>query len=176
MSSSQGSALTQVSLPAPTKLFTRGVTIILICMVAGFALLCYGGETALRELALHPRGVFAGKVWQLLTYAFLNTGCGLIFNALVVLFFGSAIEREWGTRSFVALWVVSSAACGLLWIIISFVAGREMIGLGFTPMAMLWHAENKGQQRYNPGPGWRAFQRRWARPAIIHALKEGNRQ
>jgi len=33
------------------------------------------------------------------------------------------------------------------------------------------HATN-GHGRDAPGPEWRAFQRRWARPAIIHASHE----
>lgn len=44
----------------------------------------------------------------------------------------------------------------------------EMLSLGFTPMAMLWRPELPSQQRYAPGVAWRTFQRRWARPAIIH--------
>lgn len=36
---------------------------------------------------------------------------------------------------------------------------------GFTPMAMLWMDQN-GKQN----PRWRRFQKRWARPAIVHAL------
>ena len=42
-------------------------------------------------------------------------------------------------------------------------------GLGFTPMAMLWRPETASAQKWAPGPAWRTFQRRWARPAIIHA-------
>lgn len=45
----------------------------------------------------------------------------------------------------------------------------QVAGVGFTPMAMLWRPENPAQERHAPGPEWRAFQRRWARPAIIHA-------
>lgn len=41
--------------------------------------------------------------------------------------------------------------------------------IGFTPMAMLWRPETASQERHRPEAGWRAFQRRWARPAIIHA-------
>jgi len=48
---------------------------------------------------------------------------------------------------------------------------REIAALGFTPMAMLWRPETPSQQRYAPGPQWRAFQRLWARPAIIHGLE-----
>jgi hypothetical protein len=45
---------------------------------------------------------------------------------------------------------------------------RQMLSIGFTPMAMLWRPETPSQMRYRPAPEWRAFQRRWARPAIIH--------
>ena len=46
---------------------------------------------------------------------------------------------------------------------------RDISGLGFTPMAMLWRPETPSQMKWAPELGWRAFQRRWARPAIIHA-------
>jgi hypothetical protein len=46
---------------------------------------------------------------------------------------------------------------------------NQMLGIGMTPMAMLWRPETPSQQKHAPGSEWRAFQRRWARPAIIHA-------
>lgn len=46
---------------------------------------------------------------------------------------------------------------------------RDMQGLGFTPMAMLWRPETPEELRHAPGSEWRAFQRRWVRPAIIHS-------
>jgi hypothetical protein len=46
---------------------------------------------------------------------------------------------------------------------------RAIAGLGFTPMAMLWRPETLSAERWAPGADWRAFQRRWARPALIHA-------
>jgi hypothetical protein len=46
---------------------------------------------------------------------------------------------------------------------------NQMMGIGMTPMAMLWRPETASQEKYRPAPEWRAFQRRWARPAIIHA-------
>jgi hypothetical protein len=45
----------------------------------------------------------------------------------------------------------------------------DIMGLGFTPMAMLWRPETASQAKWAPAPEWRTFQRRWARPAIIHA-------
>jgi hypothetical protein len=46
---------------------------------------------------------------------------------------------------------------------------RQMQSIGFTPMAMLWLPTTPSQEKYRPAPKWRAFQRQWARPAIIHA-------
>jgi hypothetical protein len=46
---------------------------------------------------------------------------------------------------------------------------RQMLSIGFTPMAMLWKPELPSQQKWTPDAQWRGFQRRWARPAIMHA-------
>jgi len=46
---------------------------------------------------------------------------------------------------------------------------RDMVRIGFTPMAMLWQPETASAQKHKPAPEWRAFQRRWVRPAIIHS-------
>lgn len=46
---------------------------------------------------------------------------------------------------------------------------NDMIGIGFTPHAMLWQPETPSAEKYRPAPQWKAFQRQWARPAIIHA-------
>jgi hypothetical protein len=45
----------------------------------------------------------------------------------------------------------------------------DLVSIGFTPFAMLWRPDKPSQLKYTPGPEWKAFQRRWARPAIIHA-------
>ena len=45
---------------------------------------------------------------------------------------------------------------------------QQMVSIGFTPHAMLWSPETPSQEKHRPPPEWRAFQRRWARPAIIH--------
>jgi hypothetical protein len=46
---------------------------------------------------------------------------------------------------------------------------RAIASVGFTPMAMLWRPETATAEKWMPGPEWRGLQRRWARPAIIHA-------
>jgi hypothetical protein len=49
---------------------------------------------------------------------------------------------------------------------------QQMTAIGFTPMAMLWRPETPSQEKWRPDAHWRGFQRRWARPAIIHAVQE----
>jgi hypothetical protein len=46
---------------------------------------------------------------------------------------------------------------------------RDMLRIGFTPMAMLWQPETPSAEKWRPAPEWRRFQRQWARPAIIHS-------
>lgn len=45
---------------------------------------------------------------------------------------------------------------------------RQMLSIGFTPMAMLWQPETHAAEKWRPAPEWRRFQRQWARPAMIH--------
>lgn len=46
---------------------------------------------------------------------------------------------------------------------------KDMLRIGFTPMAMLWQPETPSAQKWKPSPNWKQFQRRWVRPAIIYA-------
>jgi hypothetical protein len=48
----------------------------------------------------------------------------------------------------------------------------DMVRIGFTPMAMLWKPEVEAAMKWEPAPEWRAFQRPWVRPAIIHAPRK----
>jgi|SRR5215831_51245 len=45
----------------------------------------------------------------------------------------------------------------------------SMRAIGFTPFAMLWRPSVPSQDKWTPGYEWRGLQKRWARPAIIHA-------
>jgi hypothetical protein len=49
---------------------------------------------------------------------------------------------------------------------------KQMLSIGFTPHAMLWQPETPSAERYKPTPQWKRFQRRYARPAIIHGKLE----
>lgn len=122
-------------LPAPTKLLTPAVVTFLVLMVIGLALITYAENFTLENLALSRVGIAQLKLWQPLTYPFVNGICTLIFNGLVILFFGSAIERQWGTLGIFLLALFVVVFCALLWLLVSLAFGRNFVGLGANCLA-----------------------------------------
>ncbi len=120
----------RMALPSPQKLFTPGVVVLISLLVAGFLGLSLAREAVGIALALSPYGVLHGKIWQLLTYPFLNDPIGLIGNGMIILFLGSAIEREWRTASFLLLWLTVTVTCALLWIVLNLLMGYSLAGMG----------------------------------------------
>jgi membrane associated rhomboid family serine protease len=122
---------TQMAFPSPTKLFTPGVITILVLLIAGILLSTFATGFTTDFLAVSARNVLHGRIWQLVTYPFVSgSPMNLIFSGLMVLFVGSTIEREWKTASFLLLWAVVSAVCGLLWVIVNLITGNNFIGMG----------------------------------------------
>ena len=121
----------QLALPSPKKLLTPAVTAIIVLMIIGYVLINYGQRFVFDHLALSSQGILHGKIWQLVTYSFVN-GCGrnLVFNGVVVLFIGSMIEREWSMGAFLLFMLVVSVTCALIWVIISLIVRTNYIGLG----------------------------------------------
>ncbi len=124
---------TQMTFPSPIRFFTPGVITILALLIAGILLsLLFSGFTA-SFLALSARDVLHGKIWQLVTYPFVNDSpINLLFSGSIILFVGSTIEHEWKTASFLLLWIVISAVCGLLWVIVNLLTGNNFIGMGLS--------------------------------------------
>lgn len=121
----------QMVLPSPKRLFTPGVTGILALSVAGYLLFALAAPFAASAFGLSAGGVLHGRVWQLLTYPFIyDNPMNLVFSGLMILFVGSAVEREWRTASFLWLWVVVSVGGGILWVLISLLTGGSPVGMG----------------------------------------------
>lgn len=121
----------QLAFPSPTKLFTPGVITILTLLIAGILLSTFAPGFTTDFLAVSARNVLHGRIWQLVTYPFVSgSPMNLVFSGLMVLFVGSAIEREWKTASFVLLWLVISVGCGLLWVIVNLLTGNNFVGMG----------------------------------------------
>jgi membrane associated rhomboid family serine protease len=67
-------------------------------------------------LILDPDAVLDGQVWRLLTYAFLHDPSypwHIIVNMLCLWWFGSDIEQHYGSREFLALYLVSALLGGV---------------------------------------------------------------
>ncbi len=117
-------------MPAADKLFTPVVTVLIALYVLGFALTIMAQEFVGAWLLLDPYLAVRGRVWQLVTYPFF-TGSPLqiLLDGIVVLVLGSAVEREWRSRSFLGLWFVVTILCALLWVMVCLITGtRALLG------------------------------------------------
>lgn len=73
-------------------------------------------------LILDVDAVLHGQVWRLLTYAFLHeTGSiwHIVFNMLFLWWFGSDIEDVYGSREFLALYLLSAVLGGVAFVLTS---------------------------------------------------------
>jgi membrane associated rhomboid family serine protease len=121
----------ELILPSPRKLFTPAVTIMIALMVIGYALIHHAKEFTLGYLALNPQTFLPLRLWQLVTYSLIDVSSwNLVFDLVVVLFLGSAIEREWRSRSLLMLLLTVSVTCGAVWVLVNLVAGWNYIGIG----------------------------------------------
>lgn len=69
---------------------------------------------SLSFLAMNPGAVLSGWVWQPFTYMFAHAGFShILFNMLGLLFFGSAIEREVGSKEFLFFYLLTGFLAGL---------------------------------------------------------------
>ena len=119
----------ELAIPSPQKLFTPVVTVILVLMVIGYALTIYAKNFTTTYLALSATGVFSGKIWQLVTYPFIDGNMLiLIFHLFLVLFVGSNIEREWRSKELILFWLIVSTICGLIWVVVCQLIGTNYLG------------------------------------------------
>ena len=77
--------------------------------------------------------VTQGQVWRLVTYAFLHspeTWMHIFFNMLFLWWFGSEIEQLYGSREFLAFYLVAALLGGVAFQIQGLVQGSELRCLG----------------------------------------------
>lgn len=67
--------------------------------------------------ALDAQKVLHGQVWRLVTYVFCHSNpISLVFNMLVLWFFGSVLERMYGSRELLWFYLTSAVVCGLVFV------------------------------------------------------------
>jgi len=99
--------------------FPPGLKWLIIANVAAYVLYFIGGDWVqlnMRALfALSAQGVVRNFfVWQIFTYMFLHGGIWhLLFNMLTLWFFGTQLERDWGTRRFLKYYFLCGIAAGV---------------------------------------------------------------
>jgi membrane associated rhomboid family serine protease len=63
---------------------------------------------------------FNFQIWQLITYQFMHGGFShIFFNMLMLWMFGMEIENIWGSRKFLAFYLISGIGAGLVQILFS---------------------------------------------------------
>lgn len=92
----------------------RSVFILLFLNVAFFLLEHQDPEKYTRLFAFDADAVAAGQFWRVFTYQFTAAGSGwlealaLFVTLLLLYMMGSALEEEWGTWNFMALFMISA--------------------------------------------------------------------
>jgi len=84
-------------------------------------------------LDLDTTKVLQGQVWRLLTYAFLHSPDGwmhIFFNMLFLWWFGSAIEELYGSKEFLAFYLVAAVIGGLAFQMQALIQGGPMYSVG----------------------------------------------
>ncbi len=118
------------------------------CMIVGCFLVAFGASGLLNSLAFDSAQVIAGgRVWQLLTYAFVHSPSGLIWFAIemyLLFMFGREVERFVGRRAFIALYALLLLAPPVFLSVWGFwqrtgLAGSSMIHFGvFVAFAAIY--------------------------------------
>ncbi|MFH1812113.1 MAG: rhomboid family intramembrane serine protease [Pseudomonadota bacterium] len=128
---------------------TPAVKVILITNVAVFVLLGLLVKIApgfyvilFDNLALSPSAIVDFKVWTLLTYAFVHSlqdVFHLLFNLLLLFFFGPALEQRWGTRRFVIFYAMGALGGAALFLAFNVLVGNEarVVGASGAVLAAL---------------------------------------
>ncbi|GMV41471.1 MAG: hypothetical protein AMXMBFR64_31870 [Myxococcales bacterium] len=91
-----------------------------------------------------PSSVWDGRLWQLVTYAWLHdlaTPFHLLFNLLVLYFFGGTFEQRWGTRWFVQFYLICAAGAavvsGLAAVVAPSLFGAPVVGASGAVLGLI---------------------------------------
>jgi membrane associated rhomboid family serine protease len=130
----QGYSNYQIALPP----FTRIVKVLVISNVAIHLLQFIGGAEAISLIqglfALDPERVLKGLwIWQPLTYQFLHNPSDiwhLLFNMLMLWFFGGDLSQRWGDGAFLRFYLVCGTGAGIFTVIVNAILGVQNPTIG----------------------------------------------
>ena len=80
------------------------------------------------------QGIYGFQFWRFITYQFIHGGLlHIVFNMMVLFFFGPRMEQWWGSRRFIAFYLLCGTSGAVVYTILSFVPGL----LGAGPQTIL---------------------------------------
>ncbi len=121
----------------------RSVYILLFLTIAFFFFEYQDAQKYARLFSFERNAVAAGEVWRVFTYQFTQAGQGwFVFPRALVLFFtllllylmGSAVEEEWGTWNFLALFSISTVGSAIA----AAALGIPLLGSYFVNFSLLF--------------------------------------
>jgi membrane associated rhomboid family serine protease len=101
------------------------------------------GSVVTQALEMSPGRVLHGELWRLVTYSFCHATGGLplhiLFNMLFLGWWGPTLERMYGTREFVLLYLTAALAGGLAFLGLAWLQHdpTPMIGASGAVMAIM---------------------------------------
>ncbi len=101
--------------------------------------LILGDGVVTEAFVLKPEAVLQGQVWRLLTYAFLHSPQNIfhiVFNMLFLWWMGNELEELYGSREFIALYLVSAVFAGLCYFGHSLALMRSGLGASGAILAL----------------------------------------
>ena len=105
----------------------KNIIIINVCV----SIMTYLNEPLMvRLFALHPMA-FMVRPWQLVTYMFMHGGLWhLFFNMYTLYFFGTVLERVWGTKKFLLFYFVTGIGAALIHLGVQWLTGDFALTVG----------------------------------------------
>jgi membrane associated rhomboid family serine protease len=125
---------------ASIRFFTPVVTVLLALLLAGTCMAYWFGMGFVNLFSLTPPQEMKWKLWQLITYCFIDTGWwNLMVDVSVIVFCGSAVERLYRSRNLAVFFALTIPLFGLLMLpILMFIGGfhfgTEVIFYGMLGM------------------------------------------
>ena len=90
------------------------------CFILFSTLKAVGAFNLVGLLGLSASGLMSGFVFQLLTYPLIEVNLmGFIFNALVVWFIGSELEKQWGSKVYLRFLLINIIGVGLTYALVN---------------------------------------------------------
>lgn len=111
------------------------IYVLLFLNIAFFFLQLQDYERYQAAFQLDRDRVFAGQLWRLFTYQFVQGGAlSLFFSLLILYIMGSAIEEQWGSFDFVLCFLASTLATAA----VALAFGIPLLGSFFLSYSLLF--------------------------------------